>query len=144
MSHPLIPTPMPVVLSRDAAAEQFGVGSDLHILALRLDPPPPPPPPTTEELAEGARWAAALAADQARDDLAAAFLAVGQCIELVDAHAHAIFEADREVRWGRALMSFGHARDLAFASLGVLYARTPAFLPIGPDVHSNCGDGGDY
>lgn len=138
MRHPIIPTPMPVVLSVNTAAEaaeQFGAGSQLHRLVGRLHPPPPPTP---EERAESERRRAeyAVLAERAREAWAipAAFAAVGDCIALVEAHARVLAEVD-----GSAEYNMSGWREHAFASLALLFERSPELLPIGPAVHADCG-----
>lgn len=137
MRRHLITTPMPVVLSFSTPAEadtQFGAGSLIARAArLAIEGPRVYPAPTPEELAERVRLATL-------HDLADAFRAVGECIALVEAHAVALYEVDQEARFGCAMDALRYWRSVAFASLALLYARTPELLPIGQAVHAFCGD----
>lgn len=127
------------VLSRVAAAEQFGAGSQLHAMASRLDPPPPPTP---EEQAEIDRVRAVQSAITDRwlegVNLHAAFVILGECISLVEVHANALDETDDS-----SLLTLAEWRGRAFDALAIMFDRYPELLPIGPDVHENC-DRGDW
>ena len=135
MSRHLIPTPMPEVLSVTAVAEAeaaFGAGSELAAVARRhIDGPHVYPQPTAEQVAADQRARVA-------DALATAFLVVGQCVALVEAHTSALFDVDAFTGLMRS-----EWRYLAHQSLAALHARSPELLPIGPAVHADC-HGGDW
>jgi len=117
------------------AEKLFGLGSLVHRFALRHFGAPPAPPKTPEQVAADDARRAARERECDRNRLAYALVVVGQCIELVDAHATALCEAD-----GSSSFTLHEWRDLARAALGDIYERSPELLPIGPDVHRDCGD----
>lgn len=133
MSRPIVLTPMPVVLSVTTAAEAetaFGAGSQFALAARRhIEGPRVYPPPTPEQLAADQRARVA-------DALETAFLTVGQCVELVEAHARALFTSD-----GSNAFTLSEWRTIAFGSLACIYDLTPELLPIGPAVHADCHGG---
>lgn len=133
MTVPVFPS-MPVVLSRDEAAKQFGAGSQLHRIAAILDPPPPPTPEEQVEI-DRRRAEQVVLAHRAHAAWAipTAFGAVAECIALVETHATSLLEVD-----GSSGFTLTEWRELAFHSLALLYERTPELLPIGPAVHADC------
>lgn len=137
----LIPTPMPVVLSTgDAVAERFGIGSELHRIAERLNPSPPKPR-APEWYAARARHEAEHAARRHAMDIwniGTAFAAVGECIALVEAHAVTLHDADLTSTDACPRGDLREWRAMAFRSLAFLYERSPELLPIGPAVHADC------
>lgn len=127
-------TPPIAITSAEEAAEQFGAGSLTHRFALRIWPPPPPPPEQVEAMA---RALSVVVAEQERARIGWAFLYVGQCIDLVEVHAQALFDSDVQTTT-RDVRHIDHWREVAHRSLALIYERTPELLPIGPDVHADC------
>ena len=120
-----------LVTSLKHAAELFGEHTMMFGVAQRVFPNEhlhEYPQPTAEQKAADRRAATYYS-------LLRAFITLGECLSLVEAHAVALFEAD-----GSGAFTLSEWRDVARGSLAVLYERTPELLPIGPDVHANCGD----
>jgi hypothetical protein len=134
MTVSLIPTPMPVVLSTAADAEAaFGKGSPAALrMRLAFEGPRPS---TCSACGAATRPADGQLCDVCRprwslfDDLEDAFRAVGRCVDLVEAHATALFESD-----GSSSFTLTEWRALAFHHLARLSERSPDLLPFGRDT----------
>lgn len=149
MSRTPVCPPMPAILSTDgsfrildeeAAIALYGENSELHRMVTAASEDPKERSRRMHTCRECGghvhltmnRWCAACRErDRLFDALRAAFLRVGACIALVDAHARALHEAPASVD-----LTWHECEALAFGTLARIHDRSPHFLPF----HDDCGD----